>query len=279
MTGLVASFRAECRDTFRHPLTWIGVAATAGCAWIFGAHSPLKANGYLVFEAALQPASRIAGFFLMGIAAVAVAGARARGTVRFVLPRPVSRQAWVLGKACALLVLAVAFLAVAVGTSWIVARGHGFGDVVAESRPGGDGSGFHIIEEEEVPPEFQAATMRRRTVAAALLVLPALLTVTGIGLFISSAMSSAAGAVILAVAVVLPLQYLPEVVGLSERTARVLPIRAATDFLNQVRQFGRHLATADWPEYGLGPLAGAAIAILALPWAAALLFSRLDITE
>ena len=279
MTGLLASFFAECRDTIRHPLTWIGIVATVSCAWIFGAHSPLKENGYLVFEAALQPSARIAGFFLMGIAAVTVAGARARGTVRFVLPRPISRQGWVLGKACALLVLTLMFLAVAVGTSWLVAQGHGFGDVAAESKPVEEGNGFNIIEEEEVPPEFQAKTMRRRTMAAALLVLPALLTVTGIGLFISSIMSSAAGAVILAVAVVLPLQYLPEVIGLSEQTARILPVRAATDFLDQLREFGRHLATADWPEYGAGPLAGAAFAILALPWAAALLFSRLDITE
>ena len=235
----------------------------------------MKDNGYVVFESALQPAARVAGFFLLGMAAVAIAGQRTRGTVRFILPRPISRSGFVLGNAGALFLLAVLYLIVAVGTSWMVAKGYGFGDVVAAAED----DGFEIIEEEDVPEEFSAATMRRRTMQAALLVLPALLSVTGIGLLVSSLLATAAGAVMVSIAVTLPLQYLPEVAGLSEKAARALPFRAATDFLDQLREFGRHLATADWPEYGARPLLGAVIATLALPCLAALVFSRLDITD
>ena len=75
------------------------------------------------------------------------------------------------------------------------------------------------------------------------------------------------------------MQYLPEVIGLREATARALPVRAASDFLAQVSEFGRHLATAEWPAYGAGPLLGALVAVVGLPALAALLFSRLDITD
>ena len=53
----------------------------------------------------------------------------------------------------------------------------------------------------------------------------------------------------------------------------------ATDFLYQIREFGRHLATAAWPEYTRLAWAGAAVAILALPALAAAIFTRLDITD
>ena len=82
-----------------------------------------------------------------------------------------------------------------------------------------------------------------------------------------------------ALAAVLPLAYLPEVLGLSADTARVLPFRAATDFLHQVREFGRHLATAVWPTYNTGALFGAILAIVGLPALAAAVFTRLDITD
>lgn len=275
MRGIRASFLAECHDISNRPLAWVGALSVAFVAWIFGTHGPLTGNGYVVFEGALQPAARIASFFLLGIAAVSVAGQRSRGTVRFVLPRPISRVGFVLGKACALFLLALVFLVIGVGVSWWTAADHGFGDVVAEAED----EGFHFVEDEDVPVEFQAATMRRRTAAAALLVLPALLTATGIGLLVSCLLDSAAGAVILSIVLALPLQYLPETVGLSEKTARIFPFRAAADFLDQLTAFGRRLATAEWPEYGAGPVLGAAFAILALPLLGALLFARLDITD
>ena len=278
MSGLNASFRAECHDTALHPLTWIGLAATAFAAWAFhDTHGAATPNGYLVFEAALHPAARIAGFFLMGIAAVSVAGPRARGTIRYYLCRPVSRSGWVLGKVLALFLLATVFLGVAAGTSWALAQRHGFGDV--ERIVSGEEDPFHIVEEESDDPVFLGPAMRRHTLLATLSVLPALLTVTTIGVLVSSILSSAAGAVIVAVALVLPLQYLPEVVGMSEAAARLLPVRTATDYLYQLGEFGRHVSTAEWPEYGAGPITGAAVAILGLPWLAAVLFSRLNITE
>ncbi len=274
MTGLGASFRAECRDLVRNPLTWLGAVAVATAAWALGANSTLTDNGYVVFESALQPAARVAGFFLVGMAAVSVAGQRTRGVVRFILPRPISRAGFVIGNAGALFLLAVLYLVVAVGTSWLVAKEYGFGDVVVQAE-----DGFNIIEEEDVPAVFQAEQMRSRTATSALLVLPALLSATGIGLLVSCLLATAAGAVMVSIAITLPLQYLPEVAGLSESSARVLPFRAATDFLDQLREHGRHLATAAWPEYGSGPLVGALVASLALPCLAALLFSRLDITD
>jgi ABC-type transport system involved in multi-copper enzyme maturation permease subunit len=276
VTGLKASFLAELRDLLHQPLVWIGIAAAGFAAWVFGTYDPVKANGYVVFEGALQPAAKVSIFFLLGIAAASVATERTRGTVRWILPRPISRAGFVLGKACALSVLALVFLAVAVFGSWLVAQGHDFGDVVAEAH---SDEGFSFIEEEEVPPEFQAATMRKRTLIAALMLLPALLTATSIGLLVSCLVPSAAGAVIVAVGIALPVTYLPEVIGLRPETARVLPFRAAADYLDQLREFGRHLATAEWPAYGAGGAVGAFVAVFLLPLAAALVFSRLDLTD
>lgn len=278
MRGWSAACRAELADLARQPLTWTAAVAVGAAAWIFGAHAPFRENGYVVFEAALQPAAKVASFFLLGIASVAVAGERTRGTVRWILPRPLSRMAFVLGKAGAHALLCFLLLFVAVGTSWAVAAGHGFGDVVADSG-GGAADGFNFVEEEEVPPEFQAGTMRHRTVIAALLVLPALLSATGIGLLVSSLLGSAAGAVIVSIGVALPLYYLPEVINLPTEAATVLPFRAATDFLGQILEFGRRLATARWPEYGLGAAAGALLGVFGLPLLAAWFFSRIDLTE
>ena len=278
MTGFAATLRAEARDLFRHPAVWCAAAAVGISAWVFGAHEPVRDNGYVVYEAALQAAAKTASFFLLGIAAVAVAGERTRGTVRWILPRPIARLGFVLGKAAAHATLALAFLAVGVGVAWFVAQEHGFGDVVAETRAA-DEDGFDYVEDEVIDPAFGAEAMRRRTALATLSVLPALLTATGIGLLVSSLLGSAAGAVIVALAVALPLNYIPEVIGLQAQTARILPFRAATDFLDQLREFGRHFATAAWPQYGWVGLTGALLASIGLPLLAAGLFSRLDITE
>jgi ABC-type transport system involved in multi-copper enzyme maturation permease subunit len=249
----------------------VGIAA-----WIF--HGSDTDNGYVVYVASLQAAAKTASFFLLGIAAVAVAGERTRGTVRWILPRPVGRLGFVLGKAAAHATLALAFLAVGVGVAWFVAQEYGFGDVVAES-PATDEDGFDYVEDEVIDPAFGVDAMRRRTVLATLSVLPALLTATGIGLLVSSLLGSAAGAVIVALAVALPLNYIPEVIGLSAQTALILPFRAATDFLDQLDEFGRHYATAAWPHYGWVGVTGALLAAFGLPLLAAALFARLDITD
>ena len=72
---------------------------------------------------------------------------------------------------------------------------------------------------------------------------------------------------------------LPEVAGLSEKSARALPFRMASDFLEQLREYGRAMSTVEWPEYSDRALIGALVAGVALPCLAALLFSRLDITD
>lgn len=277
MKGLAASFRAEASDLARSPLAWVGLAATGAASGVLGAFTPLRDNGYVVFQAALEAGAKTASFFLMGIAAVAVAGERTRGTVRFALPRPVSRHGFVLGKACAIALAACAFLAVSVAASWAVARGHGFGDVVPAAS-GGEG-GFEFVDEPVVDPEFAAPRMRARTVAAAVLVLPALLTATGIGLVVSSFMRGSAGAVIVALAVAVPLHFAPDVLGLPGEAAHVLPSRAASDFLGQLRQFGRMLATAEWPTYGVASALGALAAVAGLPLLASAIFARLDLTD
>ena len=279
MTGFGAIFVAELRDLARHPLVWTGAIAVAAAAWLFGRHAPFSENGYVVYESALQAAAKIAGFFLLGIAAISVAGERARGTVRWILPRPISRISFVLGKGAALAVLALFFLAVGVGVALPMANGAGFGDVVAEQEASGEEEGFEFFEEPVVEPEFSAASMRRRLLLATLLVLPALLTASSIGLLVSSLLRSAAAAVIVSIAVALPLNYLPEVIGLSPETARVMPFRASSDYLDQLLQFGRRLATAEWPEYGLAGVAGALVAAVGIPVFAAFAFARLDITD
>jgi hypothetical protein len=280
VTGFGATLRAELRDLFRHPLAWAGIAAAAAAAFIFARYAPHRDNGYTVYGAALHAGAQIAGFFLLGLSAIAVSGERSRGTVRFVLPRPVARSAFVLGKATALALLALAFLVTTAGTAWVGARGEGFGDVKAEAPPGEDDDGFRYAEEEVVKdPAFLAGSMRRHTVLATLLVLPALLTATGLGVLVSSLLASPAAAVLVAIAVALPLNYLPEVMGLAPDAARTLPFRAASDYLSGLVEFGRHLATAEWPAYGAAHLLGALAAAIGLPLVGAACFGRIDLTD
>ncbi len=279
MTGFLATLRAEVRDLFRHPLAWAGIAASAAAAFIFARYAPHRDNGYTVYGAALHAGAQIAGFFLLGLSAIAVSGERSRGTVRFVLPRPIARSAFVFGKATALAALALAFLLFTAGTAWAGARGHGFGDVKAEAPAGEDDDGFHYVDEEVVDPAFLEAAMRRRVLLATLLVLPALLTATGLGVLVSSLLASPAAAVLVAIAVALPLNYLPEVMGLAPDAARALPFRAASDSLSGLVDFGRHLSTSDWPAYGAVHLLGALLAAVGLPLLGAAFFSRADLTD
>jgi hypothetical protein len=279
VTGFLATFRAELRDLFRHPLAWAGILASAGAAFIFARYAPHRDNGYTVYGAALHAGAQIAGFFLLGISAIAISGERSKGTVRFLLPRPVARPAFVLGKATALATLALAFLLATSGVAWMGARGEGFGDVKAEAPPAEEEDGFRYVEEEVVDPAFLEAAMRRRAALATLLVLPALLTATGMGVLVSSLLASPAAAVLVAIGVALPLNYLPEVMGLAPGTARALPFRAAADYLSSLVDFGRHLSTAEWPHYGAPHLLGAAVAALGLPLLGAAFFNRVDLTD
>ncbi len=279
MTGFLATLRAESRDLFRHPLAWAGIAASAAAAFIFSRYAPHHDNGYTVYGAALHAGAQIAGFFLLGLSAIAVSGERSRGTVRFALPRPIARGGFVLGKATALALLALAFLAATAGVAWLGARGEGFGDVKAEAPPGDDGDGFRYVEEEVVDPAFLEAAMRRRALLATLLVLPALLTATGLGVLVSSLLASPAAAVLVAIGIALPLNYLPEVMGLAPDAARALPFRAASDYLSGLVDFGRHLSTAEWPLYGAAHLLGALAAAIGLPLLGAAFFGRVDLTD
>ncbi len=278
MTGYRATLRAEARDLFRHPLAWAGIAASALAAFIFARYAPHRDNGYTVYGAALHAGAQIAGFFLLGLSAIAVSGERSRGTVRFLLPRPIARPAFVLGKASALALLALAFLAATATTAWAGARGEGFGDVKAEA-PKPEDDGFHYVDEEVIDPAFLEAAMRRRALLATLLVLPALLTATGLGVLVSSLLASPAAAVLVATGIALPLNYLPEVMGLAPEAARALPFRAASDYLGGLVDFGRHLSTAEWPGYGLAHLLGALAAAVGLPLLGAAFFGRVDLTD
>ncbi|MCK6459734.1 MAG: ABC transporter permease [Planctomycetes bacterium] len=279
MTGFLATLRAELRDLFRHPLAWAGILASAAAAFIFARYAPHRDNGYTVYGAALHAGAQIAGFFLLGLSAISIAGERSKGTVRFLLPRPIARPAFVLGKATALAALALAFLLATAGVAWMGARGAGFGDVKAEAPAAEDEDGFRYVEEEVVDPAFLGATMRRRALLATLLVLPALLTATGMGVLVSSLLASPAAAVLVAIGIALPLNYLPEVMGLAPEAARALPFRAASDYLASLVEFGRHLSTAEWPGYGAVHLLGAAAAALGLPALGAAFFSRVDLTD
>lgn len=279
MTGFLATLRAESRDLFRHPLAWAGIAASALAAFIFARYAPHHDNGYTVYGAALHAGAQIAGFFLLGLSAIAVSGERSRGTVRFVLPRPIARFAFVLGKATALALLALAFLVATAGTAWVGARGEGFGDVKAEAPKAEDPDGFRYVEEEVIDPAFLEAAMRRRALLATLLVLPALLTATGLGVLVSSLLASPAAAVLVATGVALPLNYLPEVMGLAPEAARALPFRAASDYLSGLVDFGRHLSTAEWPLYGALHVLGALAAAIGLPLLGAAFFGRVDLTD
>ncbi len=279
MIGAWASFRAELRDLSRHPLAWLGALAVATAAAVIGAREPIRDNGYVIFEAAMQAAIPTAIYFLVAVAAISVAGDRTRGTVRWILPRPIARRGYVLGKAFAHAVLALVLLVLAVTSSYATAQGAGFGDVVSNVNGDEDDAVFRFVEDEAIEPEFSASTMRRRTMFATFLALPALLTATGIGLLVSTILASSAGAVIAALAVTAPLTYLPEVLGLTAENARNLPLRASTDYLDQVREFGRHLATASWPDYPATAWMWSIGIVVGLPLLAAALFFRRDITD
>jgi hypothetical protein len=44
-------------------------------------------------------------------------------------------------------------------------------------------------------------------------------------------------------------------------------------------EFGRHLATAEWPAYGAAHLLGALAAAIGLPLVGAACFGRIDLTD
>ena len=281
MSGFRASFMAEISDLVRHPLAWLAALATAGTAIAVGL-SPTtdNTNGWLVYEAALSASSQAAGFFLLGIAAMAVATDRTRGTIRWIMPRPISRAGYVLGKSLAVLLFAVDLLVVATLASWAVAAPHGFDDVVAitEEDAGGD-EGFGFVEDEVIPLEFQAASMRSYALGATARLLPALWTLAAIGLLVSTLIRSSAGAVIAAIGISLPVHFLPELLGLTEKTARLLPQRAATASFAQFEIFAKRQADYNWQEYSGASLVAALVLCLGLPLLGALLFRRLDLTD
>jgi ABC-type transport system involved in multi-copper enzyme maturation permease subunit len=270
-----ACFRAEIGDLARQPLAWLGAVATIVTALVVGLGSDAK-NGWLVYQAALQWSAVAAGFFLLGIAAGTIASDRTRGTVRWILPRPISRAAYVLGKSAAVLLLAVDLLACAAGTSYFVAAPKGFDDISATKSEEDE---FGFIEEETVPTEFQAASLRSMSWAATFRILPALWTLAGLGLLISSLFRSAAGAVMASIAAALPLHFLPELLNLSPSQTRMLPQRAAAEAIAQLEVHGRRWANTDWPDYSTGTVVGALICCAGFPILAALIFSRLDITD
>ena len=105
MRGTGACFRAELWDAVTRPLLWIGLVATGVAAWFAGSMTTIRTSGYVVFGTALEASSKAAAFFLIGIAAIAVAGERSRGTVRWILPRPISRTGFIIGKAASLAVI------------------------------------------------------------------------------------------------------------------------------------------------------------------------------
>lgn len=272
MKGIRAAFRAEGRDLLFQPVVWAGLVATALAAWLF-ARAQEVSNHYAVFSAAATAGARTASFFLIAAAATAVAGERTRGTVRWLLPRPVSRFGVVVGKSAALALAALAFALVCVAAARLAAPGREA--PAAQPQP----KGMHFVEEAAVPEEMSEETMLARSWQATLLLLPALLTAAGLGMFVSCLAGSAAAAVIVALALMVPLEYLPELLGWRSETARWLPFRAAEEFLAQLGEFGRGLATARWPEYGAGPLLGALLGAIGLPLLGAAVFSRLDITD
>jgi len=271
-----ACFRAELGDLLRQPLAWLGAIATIATALVVGLGSDAK-NGWLVYQAALQASSVAAGFFLLGIAAGTIASDRTRGTVRWILPRPISRAAYVLGKSAAVLLLAVDLLACAAGTSYFVAAPKGFDDIPSATKSEEDEFGFS--GEETVPIEFQAESLRAMSWAATFRILPALWTLAGLGLLISSLFRSAAGAVMASIAAALPLHFLPELLNLSPSQARMLPQRAAAEALAQLEVHGRRWANTDWPDYSSDSAVGALLCCAGFPILAALIFSRLDITD
>jgi ABC-type Na+ efflux pump permease subunit len=271
--GLRAVAAAEVRDIARSPLFWLGAAATTTAALVFGGSSPEDANGWVAYEAGARAGAQAATFFLLGLAAVSVAGERGRGTVRWTLPRPLSRAAFVLGKAAALALAALVLLVLCALAAWLAARPHGFTDARVDT------GGFEFMEEMPAEPEFAASTLRARALQCTALLVPAFLTAAGLGLVVSCAARTSGAAVIVAVALAIPLEFLPAVLGLSRETARLLPFSAAEEFFARLADFGKAISSETWPRYGAGPLATALLASFGLPALAAFLFSRLDITD
>jgi ABC-type transport system involved in multi-copper enzyme maturation permease subunit len=273
--GFGACFRAEWSDLLRQPLAWLAALATLATAVVVGLAID-GANGWVVYQAALAASGQAAGFFLLGIAAGTIASDRTRGTVRWILPRPIARRAYVLGKGAAILLLALVLVAVAGLASYLVALPRGFEDITVAAEVT---EGFDFVEAERVPPEFKAEAMQARSRSATLRLVPALWTLAGLGLLVSALFRSAAGAVIAAIAIALPFHFLPELLALKASSAQFLPQRAAADALTQLGQYADRQSTAEWPGYSTAALLGAIVFCAGLPAVAAALFSRLDLTD
>ncbi|MFQ5846024.1 MAG: ABC transporter permease subunit [Planctomycetota bacterium] len=279
LRGLGPCFRAELSDLVRHPPIWVGLLVTAAATFFIGKTTPHRLTGWSVFAAAAAQGGALASFFLVYAGAGAVAGERTRGTVRFILPRPVARSALVLGKACALGVLCVLFAVLCLGSAALAAADRGFVDVPAVGATEGEDPGWQFTDPPEQDPNFLSSVLGARARGAALALLPALLTAAGLGLAVSSSMRSAAGAVFSALLLWIVIHYLPDAVGLSESAARVSPPAASEELWLQLRDFGRGLSSAQWPGYGALPALGAVVFVAGLPLLAAGLFSRAELTD
>lgn len=279
LRGSKACFRAELRDLSRSALIWLGLLLTAVGTYFIAKTTPHRFTSWSAFAEGAKQGGAIASFFLVFAGAITLAGERTRGTVRWILPRPLDRSGFVLGKAGALAVLATLFLILCLGTAALGALDLGFGDVpMAGSGDAADG-GWQFTEEVEQDANFTGATLHARAWWASLILLPALLTAAGLGLLISSGTRSAAGAVFSALFVLMMLHYLPDVLGLADDVAAVSPLRATEGFWIQLRDFGRGLSSAQWPSYGARELGGALVFVLGLPLAAALVFGRVELTD
>ncbi len=279
LRGLWPCFRAELRDLTRSSLIWLGLLLTAVGTYFIGKTTPHRFTSWSAFAEAAKQGGAIAAFFLVFAGAITLAGERTRGTVRWILPRPVGRTGFVLGKACALAVLATLFLILCLGSAALAGSDLGFGDVPMAGGGGEADGGWKFTEEVEQDANFTAATLQARALWASLILLPALLTAAGLGMLISSWTRSAAGAVFSALFLLMMLHYLPDVLGLANDVAAASPLRATEGFWVQLRDFGRGLSSAQWPSYGAQELGGALVFVLGLPLAAALVFGRAELTD
>ena len=278
LRGLNACFRAELRDLARSALIWLGLLLTVVGTYFIGKTTPHRFTSWSAFAEAAKQGGAIASFFLVFAGAITLAGERTRGTVRWILPRPMGRAGFVLGKACALAVLATLFLILCLGSAAFAASDLGFEDVPMAGSAGEEG-GWKFTEELERDANFTAATLHGRAWWASLILLPALLTAAGLGMLISSGTRSAAGAVFSALFLLMLLHYLPDVLSLGDDVAATSPLRATEGFWVQLRDFGRGLSSAQWPSYGAQELGGALVFVLGLPFAAALVFGRVELTD
>jgi hypothetical protein len=205
-------FKLSCSRLVR-----VGLVAVVGLTALAGiAHERLaNETSWSAAAGMLGVGFAVAQVFLLVLGAISIAGEASQGTLKMILPHAYRRSDWVLAKAASLLVAALVYAALVLGTALLLAR---LGGPLAEVTLTSEGFGGEPL----VTVHATAEAMRSHLIDTALAETLALATTGLLGLCISSMILGVVGALCTAFLAFAALKLGDLVLALSQDTLRRL---------------------------------------------------------